>query len=61
MRIAGLWSGGKESCLACHKVTTQGYDVAYIVTLSGTSRFFAIPSRSCHFSLRFGDPASSSK
>jgi len=32
MRVAVLWSGGKESCLACHKVITQGYDVAYIVT-----------------------------
>lgn len=32
MRVSVSWSGGMESCLACHKVLTQGYDVACLVT-----------------------------
>ena len=32
MRIAASWSGGKDSCLACHKAIAQGYDVTLIVT-----------------------------
>ena len=32
MRVAVLWSGGKESSLACHRVMTQGHDVAVLVT-----------------------------
>jgi len=43
MRVAVLWSGGKESCLAYHKVITQGYDVAYIVTFIGNEPFLCHP------------------
>lgn len=32
MRVAVLWSGGKESSLACHKVMAQGHDVVTLVT-----------------------------
>ncbi|MCW3977112.1 MAG: diphthine--ammonia ligase, partial [Candidatus Bathyarchaeota archaeon] len=32
MRVAVSWSGGMESCLACHKVLAQGYDVTCLVT-----------------------------
>lgn len=32
MKVAVLWSGGKESCLACQRATAQGYDVAALVT-----------------------------
>ena len=31
MKIAVSWSGGMESCLACHRVWKEGYDVAYLV------------------------------
>jgi len=32
LKVAALWSGGKESCLACHKAVKGGFDVAFIVT-----------------------------
>jgi uncharacterized protein (TIGR00290 family) len=32
MRVAASWSGGKDSCLACHKAVAQGYDVTNLVT-----------------------------
>lgn len=32
MRVAVLWSGGKESSLACHEVMAQGHDIAVLVT-----------------------------
>jgi diphthine-ammonia ligase len=32
MRVAASWSGGKDSCLACHKAIAQGHDVTHIVT-----------------------------
>ena len=32
MKVAVSWSGGMESCLACHKVLSQDYDVACLVT-----------------------------
>ena len=32
MKVAVSWSGGKDSCLACSKAITQGYDVTHIVT-----------------------------
>ena len=32
MKVAVLWSGGKESCLACQRAMAQGYDVAALVT-----------------------------
>lgn len=27
MKVIGLWSGGKDSCLACYKAVRQGYDL----------------------------------
>jgi len=32
MKVAVSWSGGKESCLACCKAVTGGFDVAFLVT-----------------------------
>ena len=32
MKVAVSWSGGVESCLACHKAITKGYDVTHLVT-----------------------------
>lgn len=43
MKVAVLWSGGKESCLACHKAMTQGYNVACIVTFVGNRPFICHP------------------
>ena len=31
MKVAVSWSGGMESCLACHKALQEGHDVAYLV------------------------------
>ena len=31
MQVAASWSGGKDSCLACHKAVTQGYEVTHLV------------------------------
>ena len=31
MRVLASWSGGKDSCLACYKAVTQGYEVAHLV------------------------------
>lgn len=43
MNVAVLWSGGKESCLACYKIITQGYNVACIVTFVGNTPFLCHP------------------
>jgi diphthine-ammonia ligase len=32
MKVAVLWSGGKDSCLACQRAMSQDYDVAALVT-----------------------------
>jgi len=32
MKVAALWSGGKDSALACHKAMANGLDVSYIMT-----------------------------
>jgi len=32
MKVAVLWSGGKESCLAYHKAVAQGHEVAFLLT-----------------------------
>lgn len=46
MKVAVSWSGGMESCLACHKVMAQGYDVTRIVTfVCGTWPYHPLP---CH-------------
>lgn len=31
MKVAASWSGGKDSCLACYKAVTQGYEVTHLV------------------------------
>jgi uncharacterized protein (TIGR00290 family) len=31
MRVVASWSGGKDSCLACYKAVTQGYEVTHLV------------------------------
>ena len=31
-KVAVLWSGGKDSALACHKAIEAGYDVVFILT-----------------------------
>jgi len=43
MKVAVLWSGGKESCLAYYKATMQGYDVACTVTFVGKTPFLCHP------------------
>jgi len=32
MKVAALWTGGKDSALACYKAIKYGYNVSYIVT-----------------------------
>lgn len=44
MKIAVSWSGGMESCLACHRLLKEGYDVAYLVVfVSETWPLFCHP------------------
>lgn len=31
MKVFASWSGGKESCLACHRAISNGLDVAYLL------------------------------
>ena len=31
MKVFSSWSGGKESCLACYKAISEGFDVAYLL------------------------------
>ncbi len=31
MQVVASWSGGKDSCLACHKAVMQGYEVSHLV------------------------------
>lgn len=48
MRVASLWSGGKDSCFACYKAITSGYDVATLINFAGSNP---------HTSLSHGLPA----
>jgi diphthine-ammonia ligase len=32
MKVAALWSGGKDSALACYKALKHGFDVAFVMT-----------------------------
>ena len=43
MRVAASWSGGKDSCLACHKAIAQGHDVTHIVTFIWETSSLAHP------------------
>jgi uncharacterized protein (TIGR00290 family) len=31
MRVVTSWSGGKESCFACYKAISEGFDVSYLL------------------------------
>lgn len=31
MKVFSSWSGGKESCLACYKAISEGFDVSYLL------------------------------
>ena len=31
MKVFSSWSGGKESCLACYKALSEGFDVSYLL------------------------------
>jgi diphthine-ammonia ligase len=37
MKVLCSWSGGKESCLACHKAMQQGHEVAAFLTMVTTT------------------------
>lgn len=66
VEVAVLWSGGKESCLACCKAMMQGYEVTCIVTFIGSTSFLCHPlslmslqSRALripHFKIRVEEP-----
>jgi len=36
MKVAGLWSGGKDSCFACYKAISLGYEIAALVNFTQT-------------------------
>lgn len=31
MRVVASWSGGKESCLACYKAISEGFEICYLM------------------------------
>ncbi len=33
MKVFSSWNCGKESCLACHKVLSEGFDVSYLLDI----------------------------
>ena len=33
MKVVASWSGGKESCLACHKAISDGYEVSHLINM----------------------------
>lgn len=48
MKVAGLWSGGKDSCLACYKASQQGYRIISLfnfISENGFSLSHGVPSR----------------
>lgn len=34
MKVVGLWSGGKDSCFACYKAISAGYEVAALINFT---------------------------
>ncbi len=48
MKVVGLWSGGKDSCFACHKAMASGYEVLalfnFIQALGKESLSHGLPS-----------------
>jgi diphthine-ammonia ligase len=43
LKVVALWSGGKESCLACQKAMAGGFDVDFIVTFLWETPFVCHP------------------
>ncbi len=37
MKVISLWSGGKDSCLACYKARLQGYDIKGLLNFTSIS------------------------
>jgi diphthine-ammonia ligase len=37
MKVLCSWSGGKESCLACHKAMQEGHEIAALLTMLTTT------------------------
>ncbi|MBU7015886.1 MAG: diphthine--ammonia ligase [Theionarchaea archaeon] len=33
MKVFASWSGGKESCLACYKAISEGFEISYLVNM----------------------------
>jgi diphthamide synthase (EF-2-diphthine--ammonia ligase) len=33
MKLVAAWSGGKDSCFACHKAIQEGHDVAQLLIM----------------------------
>jgi diphthine-ammonia ligase len=47
LKVAASWSGGKDSCFACHKAIREGFDVAQLLIMmsnKNTSNFHMIGS-----------------
>jgi len=48
MKVFASWSGGKESCLACYRAISSGFDVAYLLNFvdedGKRSRSHRVPS-----------------
>lgn len=36
MNVISLWSGGKDSCLACYKAKLEGYKISYLVNFTNS-------------------------
>jgi diphthine-ammonia ligase len=41
MKVFCSWSGGKESCLACHKAIQEGHEVASLLTMVTTTGHYS--------------------
>ena len=39
MKVVVHWSGGKECCLAFHKVVAQGHEVAFLLSYAYTKPY----------------------
>lgn len=37
MKVFCSWSGGKDSCVSCHKAMLEGHEVAYLLTVFATT------------------------
>jgi len=51
MRVVAAWSGGKESCLACHKAISDGFEVSHLlnfISKDGRCMFHGIDSELIH-------------